>query len=211
VAERMTLEELLAQVKRKAGLVQDYTCIAEGFSSSGEKEGHRTTEYRFKRDPEMVYGKVVGNRSNYRSRSAPGSKFALRGGKLEARLGGILGFIKMSARPDDKIARWLRGERVDQSHIVFVIDALDKAAKAGRVTLEESEMVDGRLAYVLKTTGIDPKANCGVSEERVWLDQVTLLPLKIAKFEAGKAKAVSSWTIRNMKVNVGLTKKDFQI
>ena len=156
-----------------------------------------------------MWGEVQKNKSNYRSRSMPGSKYLLSNGRVKARLTGLLSLIPFEARADDKLAIWHRGERLDHSHIVFFMKQAGRDLAAGTLDLAGAAVCEGKEMYVLETKGIDPKKNFGIDSQKMWIDPDTFYTRKVERYDQGKA--VSSWTIKQIKVNVGLKKSDFKI
>lgn len=207
----LTAEQIVGKMLEAVDKLKDYTCVTEGYSSAHGKEGWRSSRYKFLKEPEMVWSTVEKNKSNYKSRSMPGSKYLLKDGKVEAKLTGLLSLIPLKVRADDKLARWHRGERLDQSHVVFIAKQLARDIKAGNVSLAGTTTFEGKEMYVIETTGIDPSKNSGISSQKIAVDPDTFICMKIEKFEKGNSKAVSSWEIKEFKLNTGLSKNDFRM
>lgn len=207
----LTIDRLIQKMLDAVEQINNYQCLTEGYSSRGEKEGWRTTEYKYNKNPEMVAGKIIKNKSNYKSRSMPGSRYLLKDGKIEARLTGLLSLIPFKTRADDKLAMWHRGERLDQSHIVHFAKQAAADHKNGLLTLAPASQTEGKEMHVLHRGDIDPRSNFGITSRTIHIDPHTFYVVKLENFESGNPKPVSSWTIKDIRTNTNLKQSDFKL
>ena len=176
--------------------VKDYTCVLEAYNRKGNLEDIRVYDYKFMK-PNYVYMKVIkGKNKNAKVYYDPTTN-KVKGCKK------IIFYICKTFDPSDKKVTSIRGAKVYESSMGFALDNVRAFLDAGA------------------TCALTPKDNCmllhlksskpvldDVDEMKVCIDKGTGLPVWWEKY--AKGVLVNRLVLRDVKMNVGLSVKDFK-
>lgn len=100
---------------------------------------------------------------------------------------GIGRFPPLSLDPGNPLIRSPRGERVDQSDVGALLDNVQALAEDGSVLLVGEETLEQRAVRHMEITGNGEHTVAAVHRFELWLDAVTLFPLKIVSHDRDDA------------------------
>ncbi len=175
--------------------VRDYTCVMEVYERKGRKERFRVYKYSFMR-PKWIKMIVIEG-------SDKGGKAAYNpeNGKVYARKPGLAGKIRIKLSPDNPLVKSLRGTKITESDFGYLL----------------LEIKNGRQLKVIGDTTINGKQVVGINflkpngiNTTIYFDKTSHFPVYLV--EKDSTGQLIHWVkYRNLKVNVGLKKEDFEI
>lgn len=188
------VSQIVSDIKKKASDIKDYTATME--SKTPTKDGK--VEYKLYLQkymrPGFVYMKVIEGKNRGGVAVYNPNTHKVRAKK---------GFLKVTLSPDDKRLRSPVGHRIYESHIIYFVERINSAEFLSEGTLR------GRKVYIIKVP-LDPEKNYGATYSKYWIDADRLLPLLIIDYTQD-GKKVRMVKFKNIKINLGLTSKDFKI
>jgi hypothetical protein len=168
------------------------------FSISEGRREERIINYYFKKPLLIRIDILDGNRSLDR-----GSVGVYTGGKkVTGHRGGFMDGMIMSVRKDSRHAMSLRGETIEKSTILAVIERMEYLAEHGTVSSHEHE---SHIELVFQPH--DSTKNDGITRDVVWLERDTLFIILIQRYE--KERLVQQAARGNFIINAGLPKELF--
>lgn len=181
--------------------VQDYAedLVVHEMTDDGKRVQDRTYTFQWKR-PDFARLAIVAGPGR-------GQVAVWHGGEtLNAHAGGLLSFIRITLGIHDPRALSLRGDS-------FTRASLDAQIRRFR-DIEGSwhqaagPAIDGQATTAVILTVADPTSNHNVSKEIVYFSDASHAPVRFEQY-VGK-ELVKYGTIKNLRVNVGLTAADFK-
>lgn len=88
------------------------------------------------------------------------------------------GFFSLTLSPENRLVLSPTGHRVDRSDIGVLLDNVKALQRNGRTTVLGEEIVSGKTTTRLVVAGTGTFVVDNVHRYELWLDRVTLLPLK---------------------------------
>lgn len=197
----VTPDSLFKMMEERLKGINDYTCTLTSYEREDSKEQYRVYEYRYM-SPGWVWMKIIdGDNKGAVVAYNPNT------GKVRAHKGGILSVIKISTTPDNNRVKSMRGHRIDHSHFPAVLDRMVNASKEAESTVVETLST----SWVVHIQNIaNPEKFLGASTLIMTVDKTSLLPVKVEEFDANQ-NLVKRVEYKDIKVNVGLTTKDFNL
>jgi len=196
--------ELLANYEAAWAGVQDYSCTL----TTAEKVGDDTeyTSYRvlYMRPGWVNYTQLEGDRKGSKATYDPNT------GKVNASLGGVLGFIKVTADPTDSRVTSKRGERMDQSDFGWILKDWKAYLAAGKVSVTGEDTKGDIPVYRLVAKGLDPEKENGSARIVMYLRADNWLPYQTIHYDSD-GNVLLKATFKDLKLNQGLKEKDFKI
>lgn len=180
---------------------------------------------------EMVNGEIISSKSElkvkkpfsvfYKESEGPNKDIACvyidgqNDNKMATRNTGVLGLMTVNLDPDGFVA--MKGNRHPITHIGigYILSSASKDIAVARknkdavFTYEGISEIHGRKAHQIKTVYPENKGYYAHIVQ-LWYDDETSLPLKISMFD-WKKEFIEEYSYENLKINVGLTEKDFSI
>jgi len=85
----------------------------------------------------------------------------------------------LSLSPDSHVIRSSAGHRIDESDIGSLLRAVARLQANGMTCAAGEGVLSGREIMLVRVTGNDAAAVCGVHRYDLWLDKESYLPLKV--------------------------------
>lgn len=188
-------------MQAKYSQMTDYQCILQTYETTGEKTTRDTMRLYFKKPKfirmEIFEGTHKGSEAIYRDNQVRGHK------------AGLFGFIWMTLKADEKLAKSIRGNRMDESDWGAMVNTAVQYLEKGEVRVMGQEKVDDRETYLIEMVPKDSQIHQSITKERIWVDIETKIPIKYTQSEE-KDELVLSKTYRDIKIDVGLKKELFR-
>ncbi len=174
--------------------VKDYTCTMEVYEKKGKKERYRVYDFAFMR-PKWIKMIIIDGADK-------GGKAAYNplNGKVYARKPGLAGKIRIKLSPDNPLVKSLRGIKITESDFGHML----------------VQIKNGKDLEVLGDTTIDGQAAVGISvkynglDARIYFSKETHFPVYLEERDA--SGQVVHWVkYKDIKTNIGLKEKDFEI
>jgi len=124
------------------------------------------------------------------------------GDKVTGHRGGIMREIVITVKKNSVLATTVRGETIDQSDMLTVIERMERLLAIGRVDLMEKNT---HLEF--EFTPFNSSQNEGISRDVVWIDRKTMLIIRNERYE--EEKLVQKVTWKDYIINAGLPKEFF--
>ncbi len=196
-SKHIDADSVLTLFEKAWEAIEDYECTFESRVKKGKKSRYGIYEYKFKK-PKWIFIKIIdGKNKGAKIVYNPNTK------KVRACKGGVLSFIKITAKPTDKKVLSMRGNRIDESHWGAIF-------KEGSYTLESCEQrfvgketFEGRETWIIEFTTSKPEANKDIAKERFWIDQKIHLLLKFEQWDKNDV-LMSQVIYRKIKINTGI-------
>ena len=186
----LTAQDVLNKMYQAWEGVKDYTATLQAYTYGNGKEERKTYEHRFKK-PGYVYLKVIKGGSGTACYNPETGK--ARGKKA---------FIKLTLNPEkDKRIKSVRGDKIYEAGLDAVIK---RWKKYKNVKLEGETTFKGVKVYKLVADGIK---HYNAVKEVLYVRTDNYLPYAFVQYDASGRK-VKENVYKNLKVNVGLKKKD---
>ena len=196
--------ELLANYEATWAGVQDYSCtvtIAEKVADDTEYASYKVL---YMRPGWLNYTQLDGERKGSKATYDPNT------GKITASLGGVLGFIKITADPTDSRVTSKRGERMDRSDFGSMLKDWKDYLAAGKVSVTGEETKGDITVYRLVAKGLDPSKQNGSARIVMYLRADNWLPYQTIQYNS-EGNVLLKATFKDLKLNQGLKEKDFKI
>jgi len=192
-AASRTPQEYLDRVKEYYALIGDYQCRMNEFSIGGGRREERIINYYFKK-PKLIRMDILdGNRA-----FDPGSVGVYTGGdKVSGHRGGIMKDITLNISKNSTLATSVRGETIDQSDMLTVIERFQFHIRNSEISLREkaSHVEFSFIPY-------DPSANEGITRDVIWIDLETMLIIRNERYEGKDLVQQVIWS--DYIINAGL-------
>jgi hypothetical protein len=188
----------IAAFDRAFARVNDYTCILHSYEANGAKTQDRVYQYAFMKPH---YLKTVVLDGNDRGSGA----VWVGGDQVSAHMGGILSGIHVKINVDDPRAISLHGVSIPDGLLPGIIDDYQTIpgtlteTDGGRIGNVETDRLDLKIA--------DPSSDHNFTEQIVYLSTSTHWPIRQIIY-SGSTIVLDEW-VADLKVNVGLTRRDF--
>ena len=188
---------ILKQCISKWENVKDYQCVLDAYNRKGDEEDKRVYEYKFMK-PNFVYMKVLEGKSKKAKVYYNPETGKVRGCKHT-----FLGYICLNFDPSNPKVTSIRGAKVYESTIGFILDQVSQALSKGASCQVEQK---GEF-IVMHLKSSEPFVE-DVNEMMVYVDKKIGLPVKWEKYS--NSVLVNMLVLKDVKFNVGLTKEDFK-
>jgi len=123
---------------------------------------------------------------------------------------GALKPFVLSLSPDNSLVKSTQGHRVDESDIGALLRRVKRLSEHGITVMRGEEKVGERDALIVSVEGEKGHSLEGVHRYLLWLDSITLLPLKAAAYDSSGA-SVEEVLMDDLEVNVGLEDGLFEL
>ena len=135
--------------------------------------------------------------------------------RCEREPGGLLSLMSMSFPVNSPRVTSVRGNPITHMSFPHLLEVLERYERAqALIELGPSETIDGQPTTVLVFTTDDAsvvRSNDSIVRDVVWLNASSLVPLRIERYENRQHAPVVQLTYLNIKLNVGLTDKVFDL
>lgn len=196
--------ELLTNYESAWAGVQDYSCNLTTAEKVGDKTEYTSYKMLYMRPGWVKYTQTDGDRKGSKAAYDPNT------GKITASLGGVLGFIKITADPTDSRVTSARGERMDQSDFGWILKDWKGYLAAGKVSVGDQETKGDIQVYRLVAKGLDPAKENGSVRIIMYLRADNWLPYQTIHYDSNGDILLKA-TFKDLKLNQGLKEKDFKI
>lgn len=202
-AEEINIDSLIRKIDEGWNRVNDYTCAMKTYSKQGEKEEEKTIKHKFLK-PKWIYMKTIeGDGKGSVGIYNPITK------KVKGHKGGLLKMIVLTLDLTDKRVASLRGHRIDQGDCGTLINRLREYTKKREFISVTKTVFLEKPAYLFIAEVADTTRLWGAQKEKLWIDCKNLFPLRIEQL-AKSDEIVHYSTFNDIKINIGLTEKDFE-
>jgi outer membrane lipoprotein-sorting protein len=204
IDDEINTDELLEQIQTQWQSVSDYCCVIETYTEKGETKQTSTIEQKFLK-PKWIRMQVLdGDGKGSIGIYDPFTK------KVHGCKTGILNFIVLTLDLSDSRVSSIRGHRIDQGDCLTLIGRLQTYHANGEFTSVERTTYSGKPAYLFKAEVQDSSRLWGARKEHIWLAEENLFPLRDEQ-RLGDETIVHYSRYRDVEINTGLTKKDFEL
>lgn len=178
--------------------VNDYTCQIHAHEVKGTAVQNRVYQYSFMQ-PHYVKTLIIAG-------DGKGSGAVWTGGdQVSGHQGGILSGFHLKVGLHDPRAVSLRGFTIPDGMLQTLVNRY--ATIPGTLTQVPGGKLNGVLTDRLDLKVADPATNDGISEQILYLSQETHWPIRQILYEG--STIILDQTITDLKINIGLTQKDF--
>ena len=173
-AGNLSAYDYITAVRSRYEQIEDYQCRMHEFSIGDGKREERIINYFFKK-PHMIRIDILdGNKARDR-----GSVGVFTGGeRVSGHRGGFMKRMVMSVNKDSPLALSVRGETIEQSNVLAVIERMEHLVQCGTVNFEELD-THIELSFI----PFDAAENGGITRDVVWIQRHTMLIIKIQRYE----------------------------
>ena len=152
--------------------VHDCSGIMESWTYAGSRSQHQVIKYYFVK-PGWIYMEITGG-------DGKGSRvfYDVQQNRVKVRAGGILGLMTLSFDPDNPEVKSIRGHRLPDNHLGYLISRWKYYLKNCRVW--------GRMkgkTIVLTAEGADTSLYYGTYKEVLVLDAATFFPIQFEQYD----------------------------
>lgn len=196
------VEQVVEAIGQRLATVSAYRCQLHTLSLSGTLREERVFDYAFQR-PQAIRMRVIEGKDR-------GSVLVYRDGKVRGHRGGLLSWITLTYEPSHPEVVTIRGGRVDQSDLLFIMDVLRHAMSEGALRLNGMESLHGREHYRLDLLHhVDPLEH-GAEKGRFWIDQERLV---VSQYELYNQEGhlIYRQTHEKLQLNVPLSEEVFKL
>ena len=123
---------------------------------------------------------------------------------------GALKPLVLSLSPDNSLVKSAQGHRVDESDIGTLLRRVQRLSERGTTVMRGEEKVGARDAVIVSVEGEKGHSLEGVHRYLIWLDRITLLPLKVAAYDSSGAP-VEEVLMDDLEVNMALEDSLFEL
>jgi len=200
-AECLTVnpDSLIAAIDKDWRLVKDCSCTMEAHIRKGNVEQDRISEYIFKK-PKWIRMKIIeGDNAGAEVMFDPYEN------EVTARASGILGIFPISFSPENSRVRSIRGHRLDENYLGFVIDRWKSFLEIGEPKCSENDSL-----ITLEFSGMDTLKNYGAFSEKLFIGKNPILILGFEQYSIDGI-LIHSVKLRNIKSDIGLRIEDFDL
>jgi outer membrane lipoprotein-sorting protein len=178
--------------------VDDYKMTISVHETADTRVQDRTYDVMFKK-PMLEKVDIVAGQDR------GGGIVWLGGDKVKGHHGGLLSGIHLTFGIHDSQVLTLRGDSVDTATIPSMLDEFEKIK--GTITQGAGPEIDGAATEAVTLDVTDPTTDNGVTRTVLYLSDATHLPVRRERFIG--TQLVKSENVTDMKINVGLTQRDF--
>lgn len=196
----LSAKAIIGEMQAKYSQMTDYQCILETYETTGEKTTRDTMGLYFKK-PKLIRMEIFKG-------THKDSEAIYRDNKVRGHKGGFFGFVWMTLKADEKMAKSIRGNRMDESDWGAIVNTALQYLEKGEVKLLGQEKRDDRQTYLMEMAPKDSEIHESITKERIWVDVENKIPIKYTQYEA-KDELVLSKTYRDMEIDVGLKEELF--
>jgi outer membrane lipoprotein-sorting protein len=184
-AQNHPADRYLELIEARYSLIDDYQCRMREFSIGNGRREERIINYFFKK-PKLIRMDILdGNRTFDR-----GSVGVYTGGdKVSGHRGGIMKDITLSISKNSALATSVRGETIDQSDMLTVIERFAYHVKNSTITVREKP---SHIEFVFVPA--EPSLNDGISRDIIWIDREILLVIRNERYEGNKLVQQVIWS-----------------
>jgi outer membrane lipoprotein-sorting protein len=210
LSEMIDFDKLLERSIKSYEGVKDYTCLFHKRELvDGKLREEQNIILKFKK-PEHFYLKwTKGRNKGIESIFVKGKN----NDKLIVHLGGLLSFIKLSIDPIGKLA--LKNNRhpimeAGFGHIIHLVEKnylISRNDKDSFITYEGEKVLSGQKTLLIKAVFPKGKGYYG-HIIYVYFDKISFLPIGVTVY-GWENEFLEDYRFENIKLNVGLTEKDF--
>lgn len=196
--------ELLAKYEAAWAGVQDYSCVLTTAERVGEDTEYTSYQMLYMRPGWIKYTQLEGDQKGSKAVYNPNT------GKVTASLGGVLGFIKITTDPTDSRVTSKRGERMDRSDFGWILKDWKSYLAQGKVSVGGEETKGDIKVFRLVAKGLDPDEENGSARIVMYLREDNWLPYQTIHYDS-EGNVILKATFKELKLNQGLSEKDFKI
>jgi len=123
------------------------------------------------------------------------------------------GFAKplvLTLSPDNSLVQSARGHRVDASDLGSLLQRVQQLQEHGKTKIEGEALVGKKVALIVFVVGDKDIVLTGVHSYRLWLDKITLLPLKTIAYD-NKGNLLDEVLTEDIELNPELADELFQL
>jgi outer membrane lipoprotein-sorting protein len=194
----VTARFYIGELRKRYDRIQDYQCRMHEFSIGEGRREERIINYYFKKPLLIRVDILDGNKALDR-----GSVGVYTGGnKVTGHRGGFIEKMVMSVSKNSRLAKSVRGETIEKSTILAVIDRMEHLVENSTVSIEETDTHTELVFHPF-----DSADNEGITRDVVWLERDTLFIILIQRYEG--EKLVQQAKRGNFIVNAGLPRELF--
>ncbi len=117
-------------------------------------------------------------------------------------------FFSLTFSPENRLVQSPTGQRVDRSDIGALLDNVKALQREGETAVLGEEMVGGRKTMWLAVSGTGKRVAGNVRRYELWLDSVTLLPLKVVSRDANN-EIIETVVMDDLRINVRMPDRLF--
>jgi len=178
--------------------VNDYTAVLHVHEAKGTQSQDRVYQYDFMK-PHYVKTLILEG-------DGKGSGGVWVGGdEVSGHQGGLFSGIHLKVSIHDPRAVSLRGVTIPDGLMQRIVDVY--GSTPGKLTQTDGGKVNGAETDRLELKASDPNANNGITDQILYLSKETHWPVRQVMYSG--SQIVLDETINDVKVNTGLTQKDF--
>ena len=197
-AETPTVQDYLNAVRDSYEQMEDYQCRMHEFSIGEDRREERIINYYFKKPLLIRINILDGNKPLDK-----GSVGVYTGGKkVTGHRGGFMKGMVLSVRKNSALAMSVRGETIEQSNVLAVIERMEHLVENGTATIHEEE---DHIEFVF--VPFESSLNEGISRDVVWIERDSMLIIKIQRYE--EERLVQQAIREAYIINAGLPKELF--
>ena len=178
--------------------VNDYTAVLHVHEAKGTQSQDRVYQYEFMK-PHYVKTLILDG-------DGKGSGGVWVGGdQVSGHQGGLFSGVHLKVSIHDPRAVSLRGVTIPDGLMQRIVDVY--GSTPGKLTQTDGGKVNGVETDRLELKASDPNANNGIADQILYLSKETHWPVRQVMYSG--SQIVLDETINDVKVNTGLTQKDF--
>ncbi|RKZ33162.1 hypothetical protein DRQ33_04695 [bacterium] len=197
-AEQISPQKVIETMSKKWEMVQDCTCILQSYIRLGKQKQNRTMNYYFMKPKwiklRIIDGKHDGTRLIYNPYT----------NRVEVKTAGVLGLFTFTLSPDNSRVQSIRGHRIDNNHIGYIIQRWQEYLQNCDIYISETDST-----IILNASETDSLKYYGTYYEKLVIDKNTYFPLYFEQFDISNT-LINKLIISNVKINVGLNVNDFK-
>jgi outer membrane lipoprotein-sorting protein len=207
--------DLFNQAVKTVNSLKDCSVKYRDDNTAGPEQrlrAHFVYEGKYINHPRLYYQRVLECEFNYPEQTTPGFQEMYKedGDMIYILPPSYRALGMISLYPEDPKSFGPRGENTKSSGPWDFVNEVAAIAKNGKLGLESSK-VEGRDCYCFEAVQSQGSFyRVGINRARLCVDQKTLLPVRIEKFEPNWPKPVVSTTFEEFKPNTGLTPDDLK-
>ncbi|MFB0520372.1 MAG: hypothetical protein ACETWD_02955 [Desulfatiglandales bacterium] len=134
--EELSAKVIIEEMQAVYSQMNDYQCILETYETTGKKTTRDAIRLYFKK-PKLIRMEIF--RGTHK-----GSEAIYRNNEVRGHKGGFFGFVWMTLKADEKIAKSIRGNRMDESDWGAIVDTAVQYLKKGKIRLTGLQKIDDR-------------------------------------------------------------------
>lgn len=191
-----TPEYVISNIAKTFSTLEDYACTADAHYRKGRETEDKVYKIFYKR-PNLVRAEVLSGDNE------GGVAVLGRDGKVGAHSGGFFSWLTLSLDPDNPLVTTIRGNRMDQSSFVYMVDKMMAALSLkgeGEVKTTGYKVINGVKTIALESDYRFHKE--GITKEIAYIDTGKWMVKKILAYE-GSVEVINV-TYSDVTVNQGL-------